>query len=158
MNASRDLIRPIVRGAYNLQSLRVQTGNRVCAAFKFKLGQLPSVSEEDALSAEAKKLLDDLRSEYKLLGSAVAQFKKTKGDPKPFAGGKLIESETELVLVEQYLDLEDQEKRAAELKGEDLRRYERVMAEIDKDEAESMERLKQIRIRRAIVKRAGHHG
>lgn len=112
MSHSRDLIRPIVRGAYSLQSLRIQAGNRVCAAFKTKLGQVPSVSEDEALSAEAKKLLDDLRSEYKLLGSAVAQFKKTKGDPKPFEGGTLIESETELVLVEQYLDLEDQEKRA----------------------------------------------
>lgn len=55
-------------------------------------------------------------------------------------------------------DLTHIEKRAAELKSEELRRYERVMAEIDKDEAEAMERLRQIRIRRAIVKRAGHHG
>lgn len=112
MSTTRDMIRPLVRGSYSIQHLRIECGNRICAAFKSKLGQLPSVSEDDALSAEAKKLLDELRSEYKLLGSAVAQFKKTKGDPKPFAGGKLIESETELVLVEQYLDLEDQEKRA----------------------------------------------
>jgi hypothetical protein len=55
-------------------------------------------------------------------------------------------------------DLAHIDKRTAELKSEDLRRYERVMAEIDKDEAEAMERLRQIRIRRAIVKRTGHHG
>jgi hypothetical protein len=87
-------------------------GNRIVGNFKAKLGQLPGITEEDSLDADAKEVLDKLRASYKLIGSAVAAFKKTKGDPKPFEGDELISNETELVLVEQYLDLEDQEKRA----------------------------------------------
>lgn len=55
-------------------------------------------------------------------------------------------------------DLEHIDKRAAELKAEDKRRYDRVMEEIDKDEREARARLRQILIRRAIVMKVGHHG
>lgn len=123
--STRDLIRPIVRGAYDQQKLRIQTGNRIVAAFKAKLGQTPGVTEEDSLSPDAQELLADLRIRYKLLGSAIADFRKTRGKVKAivgdervepqakpvFVGDDLIESETELALVEQYLDLEDQERR-----------------------------------------------
>lgn len=112
MSELRDLIRPVVRGTYDLQALRITMGNRIAGNFKAKLGQSPGATEEDSLSAEAKEILDKLRTSYKLIGSAVAVFKKTKGEPKPFVGDALIESATELVLVEQYLDLEDQEMRA----------------------------------------------
>ena len=111
MSNLRELIRPVVRGAYDLQHLRISMGNRLVMSFKAKLGQSAGI-KEDELTAEAKEVLDKLRAEYRLIGSAVAAFKKTKGEPKPFVGGELIESATELVLVEQYLDLEDQEKRA----------------------------------------------
>ena len=106
------MIRPVVRGSYDVQKLRIEMGNRIVGNFKSRLGQLPGVSEEDSLDADAKEVLDKLRASYKLIGSAVAAFKKTKGEPKPFQGDELISNETELVLVEQYLDLEDQEKRA----------------------------------------------
>lgn len=107
----RNLIRPIIRGAYDQQKLRIQTGNRLVANFKAKLGQEPGETEEDSLSPEAEDILRKLRETYRLLGSAVSDFKKRKGDPKPFIGNELIETKTELALVEQYLDLEDQEKR-----------------------------------------------
>jgi hypothetical protein len=55
-------------------------------------------------------------------------------------------------------DLAHIDTRASELKAEDKRRYDRVMAEIDKDEAEARARLRQILIRRAVVMKAGHHG
>lgn len=108
---ARDLIRPVVRSTYDIQQLRIECGNRLAGNFRAKLGQSAGTSE-DELTPEAKEVLDKLRASYKLIGSAVAVFKKTKGEPKPFVGDALIESETELVLVEQYLDLEDQETRA----------------------------------------------
>jgi hypothetical protein len=57
-------------------------------------------------------------------------------------------------------DLDDKEirKRAAELRAQDKDRYDRVMAEIDKDEAEAMKRLKAVRERRQIVRLAGYYG
>lgn len=106
----RDQIRPIVRGAYDQQKLRIQTGLRLVNNFKAKLGQAPGTAEED-LSDDAKSLIARLRESYRHMGTAVAQYKKVKGDPKPFVGDELISNETELALVEQYLDLEDQEKR-----------------------------------------------
>lgn len=109
MNAN--MIRPLVRGAYDQQKIRIQTGNRLVANFKAKLGQEPGETEDESLSDDAKKLLQRMRESYRLLGSVVAQFKKTKGEPKPFVGNELISTETELALVEQYMDLEDQERR-----------------------------------------------
>jgi len=110
MSELRDLIRPVVRGAYDIQHLRIEMSNRLVSSFKSKLGQSAGVSE-DELTPEAQEILDKLRASYKLIGSAVAVFKKTKGEPKPFVGDALIESASELVLVEQYLDLEEQEGR-----------------------------------------------
>lgn len=56
-------LRVIVRGAYDVQKLRIQMGNRIVANFKAKLGQAPSESEEE-LDAEGKQVLDDLRASY----------------------------------------------------------------------------------------------
>lgn len=123
MTVSRDMIRPVVRGAYDQQKLRIMMGNRIVANFKAKLGQKPSESEDESLDADAMDMLDRLRDEYKLLGTSVAQFRKTKGEPQPFKGGELIATETELVLVEQYLDLEDAERRC-------FRRLEKVLERI----------------------------
>lgn len=53
-------------------------------------------------------------------------------------------------------DLKIVETRARELVDQDKQRYDHVMAEIDKDEQECMARLRDIRMRRAIVKQAGH--
>lgn len=118
MTTQRDMIRPLVRGVYDFQQLRIQMGNRLAANFKSKLGQKPGETEEDSLSSDAAEVLEKLRLSYKLLGTAVAEFKKAakagkeKEDPAIFHGDELIENISEFVLVEQYLDLEDQEKRA----------------------------------------------
>lgn len=53
-------------------------------------------------------------------------------------------------------DLKIVEQRARELVEQDKRRYDRVMAEIDKDERECLSRLRDIRMRRAVVQKAGH--
>lgn len=119
----RETLRPIVRGVYDQQKLRIQTGNRIVANFKAKLGQEPGATEEDSLSDDAQALLAKLRQEYTLIGTAIAEFKKTKGEPRPFAGGELIDNEIELALVEQYMDLEAQERRT-------FRRLEHVLVGI----------------------------
>lgn len=36
--AQRDVLSTMVRGAYAIQKLRIQTGNRLCAAFRVRLG------------------------------------------------------------------------------------------------------------------------
>lgn len=99
-------IRVIVRGAYDLQELRIQMGNRIVANFKAKLGQAPSESE-DYLDEDAKRILKDLRSSYKKITDGVKNFPKHKN----FVGDEIISSFTELCLVGQYVDLEIDEAR-----------------------------------------------
>lgn len=102
---SQDNLRTIVRGAYDLQKLRIQTGNRIVANFKAKLGQKPS-KKEDTMDEEGRALLKDLRARYKKLTDGVSRFptrKKWKGD-------ELISTYTEFVMIAEYLDLEGAEE------------------------------------------------
>ncbi len=91
----RTLIRTAVRDYYDAQKLRIQTGNRIAAAFRWKLGLEPSQAEED--DANAAKVLDELRKEYKRITDGIAKITtKIKID------SPLISTYGELVLVEAY--------------------------------------------------------
>jgi hypothetical protein len=99
-------IKTMVRGAYDIQKLRIQMGNRIVANWKAKLGQAPSATEE-TLDAAEKTLLDDLRESYKKLADGVATLPRQS----TFKGDELISTYTELVLIDQYLSLEEQENK-----------------------------------------------
>ncbi len=102
-------IRVMVRGAYDLQKLRIQTGNRIVANFKSKvLGQEPSEPEKD-LEQEEKHILDMLRLSYRRITDGVADTLPTR---KKFKGDELISSYTELCLLDQYFNLELDEAKA----------------------------------------------
>lgn len=102
-------IRVMVRGAYDLQKLRIQTGNRIVANFKSKvLGQEPSAPESD-LEKEEKNILDLLRLSYRRITDGVADTLPTR---KKFKGDELISSYTELCLLDQYFNLELDEAKA----------------------------------------------
>ena len=81
-------------------------GNRIVANWKAKLGQAPSATEE-TLDAAEKTLLDDLRESYKKLADGVATLPRQS----TFKGDELISTYTELVLIDQYLSLEEQENK-----------------------------------------------
>ena len=104
MNESN--LKSIVRGAYDIQALRIQMGGRIVANFKSKLGMKPSEKEEMA-EQDAKKVLDYLKAEYTLITDGMASF------PKTFSknGNSLISTMTELVLIDQYFTLEKDEKK-----------------------------------------------
>lgn len=53
-------------------------------------------------------------------------------------------------------DLKIVERQAAEVVAQDKERYDRVMKEIDEDEQKCLSRLRDIRMRRAVVQKAGH--
>ena len=95
-------LKAYVRGAYDLQKLRIQAGNRIVANFKSKLGLEPSEAEKDSV---AEKLLKKIREEYKRITDSIAKI--TAKFPK----GELISTTTELVLVAQYFDLESAEEK-----------------------------------------------
>lgn len=99
-------LKTLVRGAYDIQKLRISMGNRIVAQFKAKLGQAPSRSE-DELDAEGKRILVDLRKRYRKITDGIKTFPRQTS----FKGDELISSYTELCLLSQYLELEDAEKR-----------------------------------------------
>jgi hypothetical protein len=97
-------LRTIVRGAYDIQMLRIQMGNRIVAQYKAKLGQNPGKSEKD-LDKESTKILDQLRAEYKKLMDGVKKVRLAT-----FKATPLISNFTEFSLLMNYLDLEESEK------------------------------------------------
>jgi hypothetical protein len=106
------LLRMMVRGAYDLQALRMQAGLRLCANFRAKLKEdIPVVDGEvppDELSDDAIKVIDLLKDSYRRLTDGIAQ-NRTLPSQKGFTGDELISTFTELTLVDQYIRLESQE-------------------------------------------------
>lgn len=105
MSVSRENLRTIVRGAYDIQKLRIQMGNRIVGNFKAKLGQRPS-QPEDTIDQDGREILSMLRESYKKITDGVKRFPRQAA----FVGDEVISSFTELCLVEQYTSLEDQER------------------------------------------------
>lgn len=99
-------LRSLVRGTYDLQRLRIMMGNRIVAQFKAKLGQRPGLSEEDELDEESVSVLADLRKDFDKLMDGVKQVKLAT-----FKASPLISTFTEFVILQQYLEMEEMEKR-----------------------------------------------
>lgn len=110
-------LKTIVRGAYGLQKLRVQMGNRIAGNFRAKLGLSPGEKEEE--DKEAKGILDDLRARYKKLTDGVKTFPRQA----TFKGDEVISTYTELVLLNQYIKLESEEAACFRLLGNVLKEY-----------------------------------
>lgn len=102
-------IRTLVRGAYDLQKLRISTGNRVVGNFRAKLGQEPGVKEEDSLDAEAQEFLADLKKRYRRIADALTDKTRKKDADAPFPGDEVISTFTEFALVANYVEMERQE-------------------------------------------------
>ncbi len=99
-------LKTIVRGTYDIQKLRIQTGNRIVANFKAKLGQEPSKSEKE-LDAKGKMILNNLRASHSKITDGVKTFPRRA----TFKGDGVIDDYTELCLVHSYINLEKEEKR-----------------------------------------------
>ncbi len=95
----RDDIRAVVRGCYDLQKLRIQTGLRLVATFKVKLGQAPSTPEVE-LDAEAKELLDTIRLAYTRISDYLAEKPRAQ-----FKADGVINTFTEYALAAHYFHL-----------------------------------------------------
>lgn len=103
---SKQNLKTIVRGIYDLQKLRIQTGNRIVANCKSKLGQMPS-SKESELGDDEKKILDKLRLHFRKITDGILNLpSNTK-----FKGDNIISDYAELCLISQYLELESNEAK-----------------------------------------------
>lgn len=108
----------IVRGVYQIQKLRVGIGLRIVSAFKTFLGQEPGMKEKE-LGAKELKLLEELRSDYKMITEGIVE--SVDADVDADTTGKLIyrkfqpygkiQNYSQAVLIEQYIKLHEQEKK-----------------------------------------------
>ena len=114
----RDQLRTIVRGAYDVQKLRIQMGNRIVGNFKAKLGQEPGEKEE-TIDEKGKDILANLRAAFKKLTDGVATFPRRAS----FKGGEVISTYTELCLIAQYFELEKAETDHFKRLGSILKDY-----------------------------------
>jgi Transposase IS116/IS110/IS902 family len=92
---NNSIIRCSIRSLYDMQKIRIQNGNRICAAFRYKLGLESSQAEEE--NEEASDLLKELRSEFKRITDGVKRITKDIKCDSP-----LITTRSELALLESY--------------------------------------------------------
>ncbi|MHB8843076.1 MAG: TIGR-Tas system RNA-guided endonuclease [Candidatus Aquicultor sp.] len=120
---NKSVMRAMVRGAYDLQKLRIQSGLRVVAAFKTKIGQMPGHGE-DELEEVAAQILKELRSEYERITDAITQNGKVrKVKESDFNGYKLLSDASEFTLVKEYLALLNAEESQFKDIGRTLKSY-----------------------------------
>jgi hypothetical protein len=111
-------LKTVVRGAYDIQKLRIQMGNRIVSNFKAKLGQAPGKPEEE-LDEDGKHILANLRASFRKITDGVKTFPKQT----TFVGDEVISDYTELCLIAQYIDLERYEDQHFKRLGSILREY-----------------------------------
>ena len=62
-------IRNLIKGVYDIQKLRIATGNRIVQSFNIQMGQAPSTKQDD-MEDEAQSMIKKLRAEYKRITDA----------------------------------------------------------------------------------------
>lgn len=101
MPTSKTELRIMVRSMYDLQKLRIETGNRITAEFRRRLGQEPGQKTEDGIDAAGQKLIENLLAEYKRLTDGVVKLPSMK----KFQPGQLIDTYALLVAMNNYDNL-----------------------------------------------------
>lgn len=98
-------LRAVTRGFYDIQKIRIATGNRICSAFRAKLG-VPLNEKAEVGEKEKAKILIKIKAEYAKITLGMIKFP----NKNQFTGTKIISSFTEFCLVRQWYDLMDVEK------------------------------------------------
>lgn len=85
VDIQKEKIRNLVSSVYDIQKLRIATGNRIVQSFNIQMGQEPQTKQED-MDENTVKLIETLRSEYKRIADAYVdkQYSEvlTSGDSK----------------------------------------------------------------------------
>ena len=94
------VLRSYVRGAYDIQMLRVQTGNRIVAVFREKLGIEPGEKTEKIKDMVVKKAIKIIMEDYKTVTDGAIEMADL-ADRKQ----GLITSKVEYTLADNYYTL-----------------------------------------------------
>lgn len=122
-----NIVRPIVRGIEQLQRLRIQTGNRIAATYMRRwensIADAKTKEEREKLQKQFDSVTNQLKKEYLritdglvLEGTDYIYAKLPK--KKDFIPTPLISSYAELLLIDQYIRMiNDEETNMAQLTG-----------------------------------------
>lgn len=77
-NDKKEQIRVILASLYDMQKLRIATGNRLVSSFYIKLGIKPSTKPDDA-DKDTVSFIATLRREYKKVTDAIKETEKVNG-------------------------------------------------------------------------------
>jgi hypothetical protein len=105
---SKKNLRALVRGTYDIQSLRIMTGNRICANWHVRNGCKPGQKQEEMSDKDALKILNKIKESYSRITDGLADLPK-KGK---FESDVYISSYSELIMVDNYMELLRQEKKS----------------------------------------------
>lgn len=105
MESLQASLRSLIEEFHDLQTLRIQLGDRLVAYFKIKLGQKPNEKEETP-SAEAGALLKNLRILYRKMTYGIHPLTS-----KTFKRSGIISSFSEYAMVQMYIQLRREEVR-----------------------------------------------
>ena len=108
INISR-IPKALIRSLYDLQKQRIQTGNRICAEIKVRLGQAPGESEE-VLPAEAKRYLAEMRKEFNRISDVFALTKPSNYLKVEYKEYQVITDAAMLLFAQTYVDQLDNEE------------------------------------------------
>ena len=120
MDVQKEKIRTVIKGLYDIQKLRVATGNRIVASLRpIEMARIKSAMGEEAdpdkQQAEADKILKKIAAEYNTLTDYLAKQQKTKAVLNKhieILGSELtyVKSRADYDLVESYSFLLSAEK------------------------------------------------
>ena len=105
---NNSLLKSVVRSSYNLQKMRIQIGNRICAHFRVKLGQTPG-EQQDELDRESLMLIQTLKEEFQRITDGIVRLSQKS---IKFENDGLITNLTEIYLIRAYfkqLEVEEEE-------------------------------------------------
>lgn len=91
----------LIRNLYDIQHQRVQTGNRICAEIKLRLGQTPGKSEKE-MEADAKYYLKAMRAEFTRITDGFVLTNAGKYLKVDYSDYTIIADAAMLVFVESY--------------------------------------------------------
>lgn len=112
-------IRAAVNTVYDIQKLRIATGNRICQSFRMQAGVQSSQSIED-MDKEVKKMISILMEEYRRVADAYVQIFDSKGRIQKaisYLGEDLanIKTESDYKLIQIYTNMLEDEKEAIKI-------------------------------------------
>ena len=110
---SKENLKALINGIYDIQKLRIQMGNRITMNIKTKLGQEPSMKESE-MEKQAKDYLDEIRKNFKLITEGMLTI-PTKTQFKKLG---VFDDYTEMNLAGLYTRLyEDEQQQVKRLEG-----------------------------------------